>query len=149
MIRSMLARACMCRSQGLQRQHSAAAAKAQTELPATRTALHHAAARLQAATGRRDALASTMQTLSIGLGCLAAARLGRGPAAPAHRMLHACFRVRQPGGFDRSLLQALDVIMGDWLHAVSILQCFNICQRMSYSSNKPGCKPLLAHVLLR
>ena len=49
----------------------------------------------------------------MSLGCLAAAQAG-GPVVPPHRMLHECFRIKEPSGFDKSLLQALDIVIGEW-----------------------------------
>ena len=108
--------ACMRRSQKLRSQHDASASKAQAELPAARTSLHHALVRLQTVTAQRNELAAKTQAKAFGLGCLASARPGS-PAPPAHRMLHECFQLRDPGAFDRSLLQALDVIMGEYANS--------------------------------
>ena len=101
----------LCRSQDLLKDYRTAAETAERELPAARAAFEGATSDLDRAKGQGEALASRLQGLQMSVGHLAAASSGSRP--PPHRMLHECFRIRDPRAFDGGLLPALDAIMGE------------------------------------
>ena len=100
------------RSQDLVSQYRISAETAERELPAARAALDGAIHGLEHAKGQGRALAGKLQGLQMSLGHLAHAFMS---SLPPHRMLHECFSIRDPETFDRELLPALDVIMGERL----------------------------------